>query len=187
VTRTTRRYRCLGTGATRRYRPGTGATRRYLGRGATRRYCPLAARWRLRSTRRYGGCFPVRDPFFVIVVTRETGHTHNNTTRTTPRQEQHHKQTTTRTNPPHNRTNEPPHPTLNNALRWRDDGAYHRGDDMFTPERHLPTPRQRGHSPQRHTAAGTAAPTTTYTGSTVPQRANPAQTAYAHPRRRAQG
>jgi len=27
-----------------------------------------------------------------------------------------------------------------------------------TPERHLPTSRQHGHSPQRHTAAGTAAP-----------------------------
>ena len=52
--------------------------------------------------------------------------------------------------------------------------------DMFTPERHLPTPGQRGHSPQRHTAAGTA-PTTTDTGNTVPQRANPTQTAYAHP------
>ena len=57
---------------------------------------------------------------------------------------------------------------------------------MFTPERHLPTPGQREHSPQRHTAAGTAAPTTTDTGNTVPQRANPTQTAYAHPRRRAQ-
>jgi len=29
---------------------------------------------------------------------------------------------------------------------------------MFTPERHLPTPGQRGHRPQRHTATGTAAP-----------------------------
>jgi len=29
---------------------------------------------------------------------------------------------------------------------------------MITPERHLPTPGQHGHSPQRHTAAGTAAP-----------------------------
>jgi len=44
---------------------------------------------------------------------------------------------------------------------------------MYTPERHLPTPGQRGHSPQRHTAAGTAAPTTTDTGNTVQQRANP--------------
>ena len=52
---------------------------------------------------------------------------------------------------------------------------------MFTPERYLPTtPGQRGHSPPRHTAAGTAAPTTTDTGDTVPQRANPTQTAYAH-------
>jgi len=41
---------------------------------------------------------------------------------------------------------------------------------MFTPERHLPTPGQRRHSPQRHTAAGTAASTTTDTGNTVPQR-----------------
>ena len=40
-------------------------------------------------------------------------------------------------------------------------------DDMFTSERHLPSPGQRGHSPQRHTAAGTAAPTTTDTGNTV--------------------
>jgi len=29
---------------------------------------------------------------------------------------------------------------------------------MFTPERHLPTPGQHGHSPQRHPTAGTAAP-----------------------------
>jgi len=76
---------------------------------------------------------------------------------------------------------------------------------MFTPERHLPTPGQRRHSPgggvspkinrkkeisdiyiyiyigltrRRHTAAGTDAPTTTDTGNTVPQRANPTQTAY---------
>ena len=45
--------------------------------------------------------------------------------------------------------------------------------NMFTPERHLPTPGQRGHSPQRHTAAGTAAHPTTVTVNTVPQRANP--------------
>jgi len=32
-------------------------------------------------------------------------------------------------------------------------------------------------------AAGTAAPTATDTGKTVPQRANPTETAYAHPRR----
>ena len=57
---------------------------------------------------------------------------------------------------------------------------------MFTPKRHLPTLEQRGHSPRRHTAAGTAAPTTTDTGNTVPQRVNPIQMAYAHPRRRAQ-
>jgi len=43
------------------------------------------------------------------------------------------------------------------------------GDDamLTTPKRHLPTPGQCGHSPQRHTAAGTAAPTTTDTGNTV--------------------
>jgi len=57
---------------------------------------------------------------------------------------------------------------------------------LYTPERHLPTPGQHGHGPQRHTAAGTAAPTTADTGNTVPQRASPTQTAYAHPRRRAQ-
>ena len=33
-------------------------------------------------------------------------------------------------------------------------------EDCLPPERHLPTPGQHGHSPQRHTAAGTAAPTT---------------------------
>ena len=42
------------------------------------------------------------------------------------------------------------------------------------------------HSPQRHTAAGTATPATADTGNRVPQRVNPTQTAYAHPRRRAQ-
>ena len=94
-------------------------------------------------------------------------------------------------------------------------------DDLFTPERHLPTPGQcgpsdspcecehndpdsldarlfpsvvlavapavtmdeasslSGPSPQRHTAV----PTTTDTGNTVPQRADPTQTVYAHPRR----
>jgi len=58
---------------------------------------------------------------------------------------------------------------------------------MFIPERHLPTtPGQREHSSQRHTAAGTAAPTTTDKDNTVPQRANPTQTAYARPRTRAQ-
>jgi len=60
-------------------------------------------------------------------------------------------------------------------------------DDMYTPERQLPTPGQHEHSPQRHTAAGTAAPTTTYTGSTVLQRANPTQTAYAYPPKRGPG
>jgi len=54
------------------------------------------------------------------------------------------------------------------------------------PKRHFPTPGQRRHNPPRHTAAGTAAPTTADTVNTVPQRANPTQTAYAHPRRRAQ-
>jgi len=52
-------------------------------------------------------------------------------------------------------------------------------DDTLTPERHLPTPGQCGHSPQQHNAAGTAAPTTTDTGNTIPQRANPTQTVYA--------
>jgi len=52
-------------------------------------------------------------------------------------------------------------------------------DDMSTSERHLPTPRQCGHSPQRHTAVGTAAPTTTATGNTVLQRVNPTQTGAA--------
>jgi len=37
------------------------------------------------------------------------------------------------------------------------------------PPRDLPTPRQRERNPQRHTAAGIAAPTTTDTGNTVPQ------------------
>jgi len=55
-------------------------------------------------------------------------------------------------------------------------------DDTFTPERHFPPSGQRGHSPQRHTAA----PTTTGTGNTVRQRADPTQTAYAHPTRGAQ-
>jgi len=58
--------------------------------------------------------------------------------------------------------------------------------DRYTPKRHLPTLGQREHSCQRHTAAGTAAPTTTDTGNTVPQRANPTQTAYAHSRKRAE-
>ena len=56
-------------------------------------------------------------------------------------------------------------------------------DDLFTPERQFPTLGRRGHSPKWHTAAGTAACTTTDTGNTVPQRANPTQTAYAHPNR----
>jgi len=57
-------------------------------------------------------------------------------------------------------------------------------DDVYLRETppHIRTARA---SPQRHTAASTAAPTTADTGNTVPQRANPTQTAYAHPRRRA--
>ena len=51
---------------------------------------------------------------------------------------------------------------------------------MYTPERHLPTPGQHGDSPQRHTAAGTAAPTTADTGNTVPQRANPSLFIYRY-------
>jgi len=49
-------------------------------------------------------------------------------------------------------------------------------DDKFTPERHPPAPGQRGRGPQRHTAAGAAAPLTTDTGEPAPQRANPTQT-----------
>jgi len=45
-------------------------------------------------------------------------------------------------------------------------------DDTYPPERHLRISGQCGHSPQRHTAAGTAAPSTTDTGNAVPQRAN---------------
>jgi len=30
-------------------------------------------------------------------------------------------------------------------------GLLHADDDTLTPERHLPTPGQHGHSPQRHT------------------------------------
>jgi len=44
---------------------------------------------------------------------------------------------------------------------------------MIVYPRHFPTPGQQGHSPQRRTAAGTAAPTTADTGNKVPQRANP--------------
>ena len=56
-------------------------------------------------------------------------------------------------------------------------------DDMYTTETppHIRTARA---SPQRHTAAGTAAPTTADTENTVPQRGNPTQTAYARPRKR---
>jgi len=50
---------------------------------------------------------------------------------------------------------------------------------MSVYPRHLPTPEQHGHSPQRHTAAGTAAPTTADIGNKVQQRANSTQTAYA--------
>jgi len=46
---------------------------------------------------------------------------------------------------------------------------------LYTPERHLPTPGQHGHSPQRHTAVGTAAPTTADTGNTVPTCPPPSQ------------
>jgi len=43
---------------------------------------------------------------------------------------------------------------------------------MFTPQKTPPHTRTaRAQPPQRHTAAGTAAPTTTDTGNTVPQRA----------------
>jgi len=59
-------------------------------------------------------------------------------------------------------------------------------DDDVYPRETPPHIRTARASPQWHTAAGTAAPTTADTGNTVPQRANPTQTAYAHPRRRAQ-
>jgi len=60
------------------------------------------------------------------------------------------------------------------------------GDDDVYPRETPPHIRTARASPQRHTAAGTATPTTSDTGNTVPQRANPTQTAYAHPRRRTQ-
>jgi len=56
-------------------------------------------------------------------------------------------------------------------------------DDPYTPERHLPDTRTARAQPQWHTAAGTAALTTIDTGNTVPQRANPTQTAYARPKK----
>jgi len=59
-------------------------------------------------------------------------------------------------------------------------------DDDVYPRETPPHIRTARASPQRHTAACTAAPTTADTGNTVLQRANPTQTAYAHPRRRAQ-
>jgi len=58
-------------------------------------------------------------------------------------------------------------------------GAAPCAGEMFLPGRDVPTPGQRGHSPQRHTAAGTATLTATDTGNTVPQRADPIQTASA--------
>ena len=48
---------------------------------------------------------------YSMSVKRSTCHTHNNTARTTPQTNNH--------------MNDPPHPTLNNAQTWRDDGAYH--------------------------------------------------------------
>jgi len=54
---------------------------------------------------------------------------------------------------------------------------------ICSPPRDLPTAGQRRHSPQRHTTAGTSAPTSTGTGNAVPKRASPTQTAYAHPQR----
>jgi len=50
---------------------------------------------------------------------------------------------------------------------WFDD------DDDVYPRETPPQIRTARASPQRHTAAGTAAPTTVDTGNTVPQRANP--------------
>jgi len=53
-------------------------------------------------------------------------------------------------------------------------------DDDVYPRETPPHIRAARASPQWHTAAGTAAPTTADTGNTVPQRANLTQTAYAH-------
>ena len=44
---------------------------------------------------------------------------------------------------------------------------------MLTPERHLPRPGQHGQSLQRHTAAGTAAPTTAEMGKHSPTARQP--------------
>ena len=52
-------------------------------------------------------CAPKKHKF--TSITSKAGHTHNNTTRTTPQTNNH--------------ANEPPHPTINNAQRWRDNGA----------------------------------------------------------------
>ena len=73
------------------------------------------------------------------------------------------------------------------ALFWvKSNAVLHVDDDDVYPRETPPHIRTARASPQRPTAAGTAAPTTADTGNTVPQRANPTQTAYAHPRRRAQ-
>jgi len=45
------------------------------------------------------------------------------------------------------------------------------GDDLLSPKGHISTPGQRGHSPERRTATGTASRTTTDKGNAVPQRA----------------
>ena len=59
--------------------------------------------------------------------------------------------------------------------------AMHRAAELLGatqwPPSGIPTPGQRGYSPQRHTAAGTAVPATADTGNIVPQRNDPTQTA----------
>jgi len=50
---------------------------------------------------------------------------------------------------------------------------------LLYPRETSPHQDSAGTAPQRHTAAGTAAPITADTGNTVPQRANPTRTAYA--------
>ena len=56
-----------------------------------------------------------------------------------------------------------PHPALHQPFG----NAEMRFATLVPKAHHLPTPGQHGHSPQRHTAAGTAAPTTADLGNTV--------------------
>jgi len=60
---------------------------------------------------------------------------------------------------------------------------------MFSPERHLPPPGQRGRPrcpPATHRRRQTAAPISTDTGNTVPKRANPVLGEWVNPRRERQ-